>query len=120
MNSDHFRESGSLEDCLEVVDVGIISLVNLNDRFTNLPLLSYPLQVDTHWAVRFGDTADPQTVLRLALTDWGLPQQIQVDRDSVLFDNKSKPAYPTLIHLWLIALGVSMTFGRPSRFTDQG
>jgi len=76
--------------------------------------------VDTHWVVRFGDTADYQTVLRLALTDWGLPQQIQVDRDSVSFDNKSKPTYPTLIHLWLIALVVSLTFGRLSRFTNQG
>jgi hypothetical protein len=99
MDSDYFGEFCSFENCLKVVDIGIISLVNLNDRFTHLPLLSYPLQVDTHWAVRLGDTADPQTALRLALTDWGLPQQIQVDRDSVLFDNKNKPAYPTLIHL---------------------
>lgn len=104
----------------KVPDIGIISLINLNDRFTHLRLLSYPLQVGTHRVVRYGDTEDYQTVLRLAFTDWGLPQQIQVDRDSVFFDNKSKSPYPTLIHLWLIALGVSLTFGRPSRPTDQG
>ena len=104
----------------KVPDIGIISLINLNDRFTHLRLLSYPLQVGTQRVVRYGDTEDYQTVLRLAFTDWGLPQQIQVDRDSVFFDNKSKSPYPTLIHLWLIALGVSLTFGRPSRPTDQG
>jgi hypothetical protein len=104
----------------KVPDVGIISLINLNDRFTHLRLLSYPLQVGTHRVVRYGDTEDYQTVLRLAFTDWGLPQQIQVDRDSVFYHNKSKSPYPTRIHLWLIALGVSLAFGRPGRPTDQG
>lgn len=104
----------------KVPDVGIISLINLNDRFTHLRLLSYPLQAGTQRVERYGDTEDYQTVLRLAFTDWGLPQQIQVDRDSVFYDNKSKSPYPTRFHLWLIALGVSLTFGRPSRPTDQG
>jgi transposase len=104
----------------KVPDLGIISLINLNDRFTHLRLLSYPLQVGTQRVERYGDTEDYQTVLRLAFTDWGLPQQIQVDRDSVFFDNKSKSPYPTRIHLWLLALGVSLTFGRPRRPTDQG
>jgi hypothetical protein len=104
----------------KVANVGIISLINVNDRFTHLRLLSYPLQVGTHRVERYGDTEDYQTVLRLAFTDWGLPQQIQVDRDSVFFDNKSKSPYPTRIHRWLIALGVSLTFGRPSRPSDQG
>jgi hypothetical protein len=104
----------------KVPDVGIISLINLNDRFTHLRLLSYPLQVGTHRMERHGDTEDYQTVLRLAFTDWGLPQQIQVDRESVFFDNKSKSPYPTRFHLWLIALGVTLTFGRPGQPTDQG
>ena len=104
----------------KVPDVGIISLINLNDRFTHLRLLSYPLQVGTHRVERYGDTEDYQSVLRLAFTDWGLPQQIQVDRDSVFYDNKSKSPYPTRIHLWLIALGISLNFGRPNRPTDQG
>jgi transposase len=104
----------------EVPEVGIISLINLNDRFTHLRLLSYPLQLGIHRVERHGDTEDYQTVLRLAFTDWGLPQQIHVDRDSVFYDNKSKSPYPTRIHLWLIALGVSLTFGRPGRPTDQG
>ncbi len=104
----------------KVPDIGIISLINLNDRFTHLRLLSYPLQVGVRRVARYGDTDDYQTVLRLAFTDWGLPQQIQVDRDSVFYDNKSKSPYPTRIHLWLLALGVSLTFGRPRQPTDQG
>ena len=104
----------------KVPEVGIISLINLNDRFTHLRLLSYPLQVGTQRVERYGDTEDYQTVLRLAFTDWGLPQHIQVDRDSVFYDNNSKSPYPTRMHLWLLALGVSLTFGRPSTPTDQG
>ncbi len=104
----------------KVPHIGIISLINLNDRCSHLRLLSYPLQVGLRRVERYGDTDDYQTVLRLAFTDWGLPQQIQVDRDSVFYDNKSKSPYPTRIHLWLLALGVSLTFGRPSQPTDQG
>ena len=104
----------------KVPDIGIISLINLNDRFTHLRLLSFPFQVGTHRVERYGDTEDYQLVLRLAFTDWGLPQQIQVDRASVFYDNKSKSPFPTRIHLWLIALGVSLNFGRPNQPTDQG
>jgi len=45
---------------------------------------------------------------------------LQVDHESVFFDNKSKAPFPTLWHLWLVALGVTLHFGRYGRATDQG
>lgn len=103
-----------------IPDVGVITLIDLNDRFSHLRLLSYPCWLGQKRCQRHADTADYQNVLRLAFTDWGRPQRLQVDRESVFFDNTSKSPFPTRFHLWLLALGVSLTFGRPNQATDQG
>jgi len=58
-------------------------------------------------------------VLRLAFTEWGLPDRLAVDHDSVFYDNTSKSPFPTRFRLWSVALGVSLTFGRKHQPTDQ-
>jgi len=103
-----------------VPEVGVTALVNLNDCATHLRLLSYPVVLGAQRAQRHPDTADYQTVLRLAFTDWGLPECLQVDHDSVFIDNTSKSPFPSRLHLWLVALGVPLVFSRPMRPTDQG
>jgi transposase len=103
-----------------VPEVGVVALVHLNDCATHLRLLSYPVWVGAQRASRHPDTADYQTVLRLAFTDWGLPERLQLDHDSVFVDNLSKSPFPSRLHLWLAALGVDLAFIRPLRPTDQG
>ncbi len=103
-----------------VPEVGVIALVHLNDCATHLRLLSYPVWLGAQRAQRHPDTADYQTVLRLAFSDWGLPEHLQVDHDSVFVDNTSKSPFPTRLHLWLVALGVSLIWSRPAQPTDQG
>ena len=104
----------------QIPDVGVVTLINLNDRCSRLRLLSYPcLLGKKHWT-RSPATEDYQLALRLAFTDWGLPDTIQVDHEGVFYDNGTKSPFPTRIHLWLVALGVSLTFGRKGRPTDQG
>lgn len=102
-----------------VPDVGVITLIDLNDRFSHLRLLSYPCWLGHKRCQRHADTADYQTALRLAFTDWGRPQRLQVDRESVFYDNTSQSPFPTRLHLWLLALGIQLTFGRPNQATDQ-
>jgi len=103
-----------------VSDVGVVSLINLNDRFSHVRLLSYPCWLGQTRCRRHADTEDYQIVLRLAFTDWGRPERLQVDRESVFYDNSTKSPFPTRLHLWLLALGISLTFGRPHQATDQG
>jgi len=103
-----------------ISDVGVVTLINLNDRFSRLRLLSYPCLLGEKRQERSPATEDYQLVLRLAFTDWGLPEAIQVDHEGVFYDNGTKSPFPTRIHLWLLALGVSLTFGRKGRPTDQG
>ena len=104
----------------KVPDVGVINLINLNDRFSKAKLLSYPCWLGERRASRHPNTADYQLVLRLAASEWGLPDRLYIDRDSVFYDNTSKSPFPTLLHLWLLALAVGLVFGPPNRPTERG
>lgn len=103
-----------------VPEVGIVSLIDLNDRCSHVRLLSYPVGVGSQRCQRHPNTEDYQTALRLAFTDWGLPQQLQVDHEAMFADNTSKSPFPTRLHLWLLALGIDLLYGRRGRPTDQG
>jgi transposase len=121
------KQSGSPHDIWEmdargyqyIPDIGMIALINLNDRFSHVRLLSYPCQLGEKRVIRHANTADYQVALRLAFTTWGRPFALQVDHESVFFDNKTKSPFPTQLHLWLRALDVKLTFGRVHRPTDQ-
>lgn len=91
--------------------VGKISLINLNDCFSHVKLLSFPCWVGEQATTRHADTADYLLALRLAFMTWGLPNQLKVDRDSVYFDNSSKSPFPTRLHLFLLGLGVTLVIG---------
>lgn len=103
-----------------IPNVGQVTLINLNDRCSHARLMSYPCWLGKKRVERHANTGDYQTALRLAFMDWGLPKALQVDHESVFYDNKSKSPFPTSLHLWLIALGVTLHFGRHGRPTDQG
>jgi len=103
-----------------VPDVGVIALINVNDVFSKVKLISYPCWLGEKRASRHPTTEDYQLTLRLAFTEWGLPERLAVDHDSVFYDNASPSPFPTRLHLWLLALGVALTFGRKGCPTDQG
>lgn len=102
-----------------VPNAGVIALINVNDVFSKVKLTSYPCWLGKQRAFRHASTEDYQLVLRLAFTEWGLPERLAVDHDTVFYDNRSKSPFPTRFHLWLLALGVSVTFGRMNQPTDQ-
>ncbi len=99
--------------------VGVIGLIQINDVYSKVKLLSYPCLLGEQRADHHPTTQDYQMALRLAFTHWGLPERLAVDHDSVYFDNKSKSPFPTRFHLGLVSLGIRLTFGRFARPTDQ-
>jgi len=66
--------------------------------------LGRPLATVRKWRQRY------QRVLRWAFVRYGLPEQISLDHDSAFFDNKRPSPFPSLLHLWLIGLGVQVRF----------
>lgn len=102
-----------------VPDIGIVTPIDLNDRCSRLRLLSYPCLLGAEHLERYPTTEDYQMVMRLAFTEWDLPDCLRVDRDSVFHDNTNKSPFPTRFHLWLVALDVALILGRAGRPTDQ-
>lgn len=102
-----------------VPGVGVIELINLNDCYSRSRLLSYPCWLGHHRLSRRATTEDYQLIFRLAFSEWGLPERMASDHHRLFYEGKSKSPFPTRLHLWLIALGVSLTFGRFKCPTDQ-
>jgi transposase InsO family protein len=99
---------------LVVENLGRVCLVNVIDTTSRL-------KVDSYACV---DTTNPplatyQLVLRRAFLATGLPRQIAFDRGTVFFDNTTPSPFPTRLHLWLLALGVEVSFTRIRRPTDH-
>ena len=90
---------------IKVPGLGFVSLINIRDLCSRLYVTSYPCMNTSH-----PNTLDYQLTLRRAFVDWGLPKLVSLDHDSVFYDNVSVSPYPTILHLWLIAMGIDVRF----------
>jgi transposase len=90
---------------IKVLDLGSVSIININDLFSRLKVDSFPCLDTSH-----PNTLDYQMVLRRAFLRYGLPERVSLDHDSVFYDNASASPYPATLHLWLIALHVEVRF----------
>lgn len=88
-----------------VTGVGKVSFINLLDVYSHLSIDSHACPQVSH-----PKAVDYQRVLRRAFLRYGLPEQISLDHDSAFYDNKSASPFPSLLHLWLIGLGVQVRF----------
>jgi hypothetical protein len=57
--------------------------------------------------------------LRKAFCEYGKPTTIQADHGSLFYENQCKSPFPTPLHLWLLGLGIKLTWARIYRPTDQ-
>jgi len=93
---------------VKVSGLGPVSIINIVDLFSRVKVDSFPCLDTSH-----PSTQEYQLVLRRAFVNYGLPERVSLDHDSVFYDNTNPSPFPSLIHLWLIALGVVV------RFIDQ-
>jgi len=100
---------------MQVPGLGRVSLIDIGDVFSHLKITCYPCV-----GISKPSTPDYQIALRWAFLHRGLPQRFDLDHDSVFYDNTSPSPFPTRVHLWLIALGIEVRFGRKGRATDHG
>jgi len=90
---------------VRVSGLGSVSVINISDLFSRVKVDSFPCLGTSH-----PNTQDYQLVLRRAFVNYGLPERISLDHDSVFYDNASPSPFPSTIHLWLIALGIDVRF----------
>lgn len=88
-----------------VTGLGRVSFINLLDVHSHV-------SIDSHACLntRHPKSQEYQRVLRRAFVRYGLPEQISLDHDSAFYDNKSASPFPSVLHLWLIGLGVQVRF----------
>lgn len=90
---------------VQVAGLGAVSIINIVDLCSRVKVESWPCLDTSH-----PNTLDYQLVLRRAFATYGLPEQISLDHDSVFFDNASASPFPSLLHMWLLALGINVRF----------
>jgi hypothetical protein len=93
-----------------------VAPINVKDKGSTIFIMSYPCVLQT--ANNHPKTNDYQRTLRLAFMEWGLPEYLQTDHESIFFDNNSKSPYPTPFHLWLTGLNIDLRFtpfGKPQK-----
>jgi transposase len=88
-----------------VTGLGKVSFINLLDLYSHVSIDSHACPKASH-----PKSQEYQRVLRRAFIRYGLPEQISLDHDSAFYDNKSASPFPSVIHLWLIGLGVQVRF----------
>jgi hypothetical protein len=102
------------QGALTVAGVGTVSVINVVDVVSRVTVESYPDVGRTQPTL-----AEYQLTLRRAFTSFGLPQHITFDHGTSFIDHTSASPFPTLLHLWLIALGIAVRFTRKRRPTDH-
>jgi len=88
-----------------VAGLGKVSFINLLDAYSHVSIDSHACPNVSH-----AKSQEYQQVLRRAFIRYGLPEQVSLDHDSAFYDNKSASPFPSVIHLWLIGLGVQVRF----------
>jgi hypothetical protein len=88
-----------------VAGLGKVAFINLLD------VLSHT-SIDSHACLHMHhpQSQEYQRVLRRAFLRYGMPEQISLDHDSAFYENKSVSPFPSVLHLWLIGLGVQVRF----------
>ncbi len=90
---------------VDVLGIGPVSIINIVDIRSRLKVECWPCPNTSHPSAKHY-----QLALRSAFLQYGLPERISLDHDSVFYDNASPSPFPTSLHLWLIALGVPVRF----------
>jgi len=94
------------KESMEIPGVGMVSINHGRDEFGRVTVLHR-----VHAEPEKGRQSAPMTMetayqdCRIAFTEWGLPEAIQTDRDTIYVDSGQSP-FPNRIVLWWVGLGI--------------
>lgn len=101
-----------------VEHVGTVAFLNMKDVPSKTTVQLFPCKLKGRY--NHPNTIDYQTVIRLAMMEFGKCKRLQVDHESVYFDNVNSSPYPTNFHLWLIGLRIQMCLTPKGQPQKQG
>jgi len=100
----------------DVAGLGWVILLDVMDVYSTMKVGCQAVLTTSRQGKAKAD--DHQLALRRSFLRAGLPKRLAVDHDSVYYDRSPSP-FPMRLHLWLLALGIELVFGRFGRATDQ-
>ncbi len=92
----------------EVKGIGHQATISMKDGLSKKHCMAFPVSVKNQSSQPA--TSHYKWAFRLAFAESGMPQGVQVDKDSVFIENTSRSPFPSRLHLWLTALGVGLCF----------
>jgi len=112
----HQRWQIDFKGDVQVADQTIIKALNVCDEFTSAPLAS--ILHTRHKGQSSVTTQDVQADLRMVFAQWGMPEQLRMDRDPV-WVGSTRMEWPGVLLLWLVGLGITPIINRPYCPTDN-
>jgi transposase-like protein len=114
----HQRWQVDSQEAIRVGDTDVATLLNIRDPVGALMIASRAFVVTTEKRYRKLTLEEVQDTLRQAFTEWGMPLEIQTDREQV-YIGAPQGEFPSLFTLWLVGLRISHLVSRGGRPTDQ-
>lgn len=101
-----------------VAHLGPLCMINIKDTFSKTYVQSYPLLLATKY--NHPTTRDYQKVMRLAFMEFGRCEKLQVDHESVFYENSRTSPFPTPFHLWILGMGINLCYTPSGKPYKQG
>lgn len=101
-----------------VQGVGTVSTINIKDIFSKVHICSYPCALPGNF--NHPNRGNYQWALRLGMLEFGRCCRLQVDHDSIYYENTHNTPYPTPFHLWALGIGISLSFTPKAKPYKQG
>jgi hypothetical protein len=114
----HQRWQIDAKEAISVGDKDVVTVLTIRDPKAALIIGSQATVTTTERGWRKLTRQEVQDVLRLAFTEWGLPLEVQTDREDV-YVGAPQCFFPSLFTLWLVGLGITHIVRRNKRPTDQ-
>jgi hypothetical protein len=94
------------QGAIPVLGIGHQAIINMKDSCSKAHCMAFPIAVQHQRGQP--SKRHYQWALRFAFEEIGRPLAIQVDKDSVFYENNTRSPYPVTLHLWLVGLGIRM------------
>jgi transposase InsO family protein len=114
----HQRWQVDGKEKVTIGDDDVVTILNARDPVGALMIASRAFVTTTPQWLRKLTLQEVQDTLRQAFTEWGLPLEIQTDRETV-YVGAPQETFPSLFTLWLVGLGIQHIVSRNRRPTDQ-
>lgn len=101
-----------------VEGVGTVSTINLKDTFSKTYVTSYPCSLAGNF--NHPKKEDYQCALRLGFLEFGRCNRLQLDHESIYYENTNATPFPTPFHLWVLSMGISISFTPKAKPYKQG